>query len=64
MDYSKDQMIRDCEECYGGDFLAMAEDYFATEATVIAKTGADIIGHFDLVTKFNEQEKDVRGKSP
>lgn len=57
VDYSKDQMIRDCEECYGGDFLAMAEDYFATEATVIAKTGADIIGHFDLVTKFNEQEK-------
>lgn len=57
VDYSKDQMIRDCEECYGGDFLAMSEDYFATEATVIAKTGADIIGHFDLVTKFNEQEK-------
>lgn len=57
VDYSKDQMIRDCEECYGGDFLAMAEDYFATEATVITKTGADIIGHFDLVTKFNEQEK-------
>ena len=54
VDYSKDQMIRDCEECYGGDFLAMAEDYFATEATVIAKTGADIIGHFDLITKFNE----------
>ncbi len=57
VDYSADQMIKDCEECYGGDFLALAGDYFAAEARVIAVTGADIIGHFDLVTKFNERER-------
>ena len=57
VDYDKEALIRDCEECYGGDFLALAEDYFAAEATVIAQTGAQIVGHFDLLTKFNEQER-------
>lgn len=43
------------EQCYGGDFYAMAEDYFAKVARVPDKTGADIIGHFDLISKFNEK---------
>lgn len=40
---------------YGGDFDALAEDYFALAGNVAEKTGADIIGHFDLVSKFSEQ---------
>jgi histidinol-phosphatase (PHP family) len=43
--------------CYGGDKYAFAEDYFALEATVGAKTNADIIGHFDLINKNNEGER-------
>lgn len=42
---------------YNGDYYAFAEDYFALVSEVAAKTDADIIGHFDLVTKFNENEK-------
>ena len=45
-------------ESFGGDVYAFAEAYFATVADVVNKTGADIIGHFDLFTKFNE---DVKG---
>jgi len=41
---------------YGGDFIAFAEDYFDTVAEVVEATGCDIIGHFDLVAKFNEKE--------
>jgi len=40
-------------EQFGGDYLAMAESYYELLADVAEKTGADIIGHFDLVTKHN-----------
>lgn len=40
---------------FGGDVYALAELYFDTVSRVVEKTHADIIGHFDLVSKFNEQ---------
>lgn len=42
------------DEIYGGDAYALAEDYFKAETFVVEQTGCDIIGHFDLLTKFNE----------
>lgn len=49
---------------FGGDFITFAEEYFKTVSCVIEKTNADIIGHFDLISKFNAQglfdEKDSR----
>ena len=47
---------------YSGDFDALAEDYFASVAKIPDKTNADIIGHFDLVSKFSE--KNGYGESP
>ena len=38
-----------------GDYYALTELYFDTVANVVEKTGADIIGHFDLITKFNDK---------
>lgn len=38
---------------YGGDVYALCEDYYRSEAA-LADIPFDIIGHFDLVTKFNE----------
>lgn len=50
------QIISDaCDKYFGGDIYAMCEQYFAYEADIIRKTNADIIGHFDLITKFQEQ---------
>lgn len=43
------------DRLYGGDFDALAEDYFALVAKVAEKTNADIIGHFDLVSKYSEK---------
>lgn len=40
--------------CFGGDWLAFAEGYYETAMLAAEKTKANIIGHFDLVTKFNE----------
>lgn len=42
---------------YGGDPYAYAEDYYALVGDVLRKTGADVIGHFDLITKFNERSR-------
>lgn len=39
---------------YGGDWYAFAEDYFAAVAQVYERTRCQVVGHFDLVTKFNE----------
>ena len=40
---------------YGGDFYGFAEDYFATVADVYNRTRCHIIGHFDLIAKFNRE---------
>ena len=42
------------EKHFGGDWMKLCECYYETVATVVERTGADIIGHFDLITKFNE----------
>ncbi len=42
------------KEWYDGDYYAAAENYYASVGDVLSKTGADIVGHFDLITKFNE----------
>lgn len=40
---------------YGGDFYEFAEDYFVNVAGLYQKTRCNIVGHFDLITKFNEK---------
>ena len=51
-------------EGYGGDPLAFIRDYYWMEAEVVKKTHCQIIGHFDLVTKFNEGNRYFDGQSP
>ena len=57
VDDSPESFIALVDELYNGDYLACAEDYFDSVGNVVSKIGADIIGHFDLVTKFNESDK-------
>lgn len=45
------------DKYFGGSLIAYAERYFELVGDVIEKTGADFIGHFDLVSKFNEGDK-------
>lgn len=44
------------EQWYGGDPYAFVEDYYKSVGDVYHKTHCDIIAHFDLVTKFIEQD--------
>ncbi len=56
VDWTPDRLERDCVKYFGGDWYALTEAYYALEADVVRKTRCDLIGHFDLVTKFNEQQ--------
>jgi len=42
------------EELFDGDWYAAAENYFAAVGTLPQRTRVDVIGHLDLVAKFNE----------
>ena len=55
VDWTVDMLTEDVAKYYRGDWYAMTEDFFALEKDVVRQTKCDIIGHFDLVTKFNEQ---------
>ena len=53
IDESKDIWLDIADKYFGGDVYAMIERYFETVARVVEMTGADIIGHLDLITKYN-----------
>jgi len=42
---------------YGGDYYAYADAYFDGVSVLDETTGCDIVGHLDLVTKFNEGDR-------
>lgn len=54
IDASEALFLQYAREYYGGDCLSMAEDYYRLEAAVADRTRCQIVGHFDLFTKFNE----------
>ncbi len=45
------------DNVFCGDFYALAENYYQKVGDLVEKTGADIIGHFDLISKFNRDGK-------
>lgn len=61
----KAEIITDAADKYfDGDIYALCEQYFETEGNVIEATNADIIGHFDLVSKLNEKFNLFDEKNP
>ena len=57
VDYSEAVFLQNVEQHYGGDFYAFAEDYYRLVGDVAERTGCQIVGHFDLITKFNEGDR-------
>ena len=56
VDYMAEKLREGADRYFGGDFYALAEAYYAMMAKVVEVTKCDIIGHFDLITKFIEQD--------
>lgn len=55
VDESAEEFKKAVENYFGGDTLSFAEAYFETVTRLAEKTNCDIIGHFDLISKFNEK---------
>ena len=54
VDRSLESLMHDVDTCFGGDIMPLIEVYYSTVSKVVEKTHADIIGHFDLITKYLE----------
>ena len=54
VDHTPEILERGIREHFGGDAYALTRAYFETVARVRDVTDCDLIGHFDLVTKFNQ----------
>lgn len=57
VDESKEILLEIVRDFYVGDIYTLIEDYYLTVADVRRKTQCNIIGHFDLITKFNENNE-------
>ena len=55
VDLSPQELKQYVRSLYNNDILGLVKDYYSLVANVVDKTDCDIIGHFDLVTKFNEK---------
>ena len=54
VDDTPERLVWGCRELFGGDWLALARAYYEFEAQVVERTGCTFVGHFDLVTRFND----------
>ena len=45
-----------CLDAYEKDYRRLAEDYYSTFCQYILSRRPDVVGHFDLITKFDENE--------
>lgn len=56
VDDSPEILINAVNEFFSGDWYKLTRLYFDTVGDVVNRTKCDIIGHFDLITKFNEND--------
>ena len=56
VDWTAEAMEWAIKYLYDGDSLTLAEDYYNTLASFAADKEVQIIGHLDLLTKFEEQQ--------
>lgn len=54
VDENKEILLNTAKKYFQGDIYALIQKYYDTVADIVNKTNADIIGHIDLITKFNE----------
>lgn len=57
VDESKKILIDAVDKYYNGDIYNLIDNYYDTVSKIVEKTCANIIGHLDLISKFNEDGK-------
>ncbi len=54
LDQSADELRASVERYYGGSYEKLWKNYFEAVSQVVSKTHCEVIGHFDLISKFND----------
>ena len=54
IDFSRQKLTDAADKHFGGDIYGLLEEYYRYVEQIVEKTNCDIIGHLDLVMKFNE----------
>ena len=57
VDDTEEKLVQGVETLWNGDWYTFAKDYYELEGTVYDRLKCDWVGHFDLLTKFNEGYK-------
>ncbi len=55
VDNTPEELLGAVDKYYGGNIMKAVKDYYSLVADVVDKTGCEIVGHFDVVTKFDEK---------
>ncbi len=64
VDAGADVLAEAIEKYYGGDALTLCEEYYENVSKIGEVIKPDIVGHFDLVTKYNEGERFFNESDP
>lgn len=64
IDYNRGVLELAYESWYGNDFRKLAKDYYEDVIRMKDWEEVDIIGHLDLITKYNEDESFIRFDDP
>ena len=51
---SNEQYFNACVNAFGGDILRLAETYFSSLCEYLHRRKPEIVGHFDVITKFDD----------
>lgn len=57
IDDSEQSQRNAVERYYGADYTGFARDYYALVGKITQGARCDVIGHFDLITKYNEGDR-------
>lgn len=64
VDNTEEIMLRGVRDVFGGDIMEYAKDYYRRMAKVLISARGHIAGHFDLLTKFNEDGRYFDERDP
>lgn len=57
LDFGEEFLIGYVDRLYRGDYLQLAKEYYDLVSHVVENTHCRIIGHFDLIMKYNQGKK-------
>lgn len=64
IDNTPEEFAHCIDELFDGDVLAMAEKFYAVSERAALRDGVHIVGHFDLISKFNEKNAFFDNRDP